>query len=313
MDCLGNSKEQTERLQQQNKLLQKQIAAINKTLADESAKRESTEKNVRLLQQRLGENLKKNEHDQQLKELKEQLEKNLQELKKVKQEFEEYRAKYKRTAYQKAVGEKYATLTTKTGLEFSNVTLTKVDAASVYFLHDKGAAKLSIPEFGDEWITRFAYDPLEAKELLEKESAAKLLAVDTLTIKADPDSIKIVSAVYGADDSWWDVKQILQNKINSGQFPIRIGGSTFGGDPIFGRVKTLVVSYSYKGQMVKQEYRDGDKFFSEQGNTSPRARRQDEETSSIPVVAQENNDPSSAFGNGPIIRSKRPFSIRSRR
>ena len=55
--------------------------------------------------------------------------------------------------------------------------------------------------------------------------------------------IEILEALYGAADTYRDVRTFIEASISGGQVDMRVGNSTLGGDPIFGFPKTLYIHY----------------------------------------------------------------------
>ena len=60
--------------------------------------------------------------------------------------------------------------------------------------------------------------------------------------------LTIISAQYGADPKWVDVKGILDSRIRNNALSTPVNNKSFGGDPVMGKQKTLRVSYSWQGQ-----------------------------------------------------------------
>ncbi len=58
----------------------------------------------------------------------------------------------------------------------------------------------------------------------------------------------IISARYGADPKWVDVKSVLDSRIQNNALSTPVNNKSFGGDPIMGKQKTLRVTYSWQGQ-----------------------------------------------------------------
>ena len=67
-----------------------------------------------------------------------------------------------------------------------------------------------------------------------------------------------MDATFGADTTWRDVKSILKSKATDGQIRTRADSGEMGGDPIFGKVKTLKVKYVANGRVVQKEWREGE-------------------------------------------------------
>lgn len=64
---------------------------------------------------------------------------------------------------------------------------------------------------------------------------------------AQEDSLSVVRAAYGAGTTQRDVTQLLQAQVRGNQLTIEVGNHTLGGDPIFGKAKTLYVRYRKSG------------------------------------------------------------------
>ncbi|GDX10872.1 hypothetical protein LBMAG57_26440 [Verrucomicrobiota bacterium] len=64
---------------------------------------------------------------------------------------------------------------------------------------------------------------------------------------AQEDSLSVVRAAYGAGTTQRDVTQLLQAQVRGNQLTIEVGNHTLGGDPIFGKPKTLYVRYRKSG------------------------------------------------------------------
>ena len=60
--------------------------------------------------------------------------------------------------------------------------------------------------------------------------------------------LTIISAQYGADPKWVDVKSMLESRIQNNALSVQAVSNNFGGDPIMGKAKTLRVTYSWQGQ-----------------------------------------------------------------
>ncbi len=60
--------------------------------------------------------------------------------------------------------------------------------------------------------------------------------------------LRIISAQYGADPKWVDVKSVLDSRIQNNVLSTPVNNKSFGGDPAMGKQKTLRVSYSWQGQ-----------------------------------------------------------------
>jgi hypothetical protein len=70
-------------------------------------------------------------------------------------------------------------------------------------------------------------------------------------------SLIIHSAVYGAEDKLNDVTQLISSKASSQSLMIQVSNEALGGDPIHGVVKTLLVVYSYNGELSSKQETEG--------------------------------------------------------
>lgn len=69
----------------------------------------------------------------------------------------------------------------------------------------------------------------------------------------------IMKATYGADSVQKDVKEMVKKKVNSGRLDFSADSGEFGGDPIFGKVKTFYIEYISQGRIVKKSFREGER------------------------------------------------------
>lgn len=67
----------------------------------------------------------------------------------------------------------------------------------------------------------------------------------------------ILSAKYGANGVFADVTTIVEDTIESGNGTVQASNSAMGGDPIFGVVKDLVVTYMYGRVVYEESIREG--------------------------------------------------------
>jgi hypothetical protein len=99
-----------------------------------------------------------------------------------------------------------------------------------------------------------------------KYSSVGLFAVIIFTagfcgsLLAQQDSVQIVQATYGAGETQMDVTEKLQTAMANGQTNIRATNSFFGKDPIFGKVKTLSVTYVQGGVQYQTTAREGEQL-----------------------------------------------------
>jgi hypothetical protein len=68
----------------------------------------------------------------------------------------------------------------------------------------------------------------------------------------------ILNATYGADSSFNDVTSFVQSKLSDGGLHFRVNSKVLGGDPIFGKVKTLNIQYSLNGHKISKSFCEGD-------------------------------------------------------
>ncbi len=68
----------------------------------------------------------------------------------------------------------------------------------------------------------------------------------------------ILSAEYGAESTWSDVKEFLRSHARNGRINISADSSTLGGDPIFGEVKTLKVKYIYNRRVYERAWQENE-------------------------------------------------------
>lgn len=90
-----------------------------------------------------------------------------------------------------------------------------------------------------------------------KPSSAPDVAADQSSVAIVPnvsEAPKIISAFYGAEDTFRDVTPYVQNAVRKGNGSLRADSSTLGGDPIFGKVKTLKVRYQFEGRIYEREF-----------------------------------------------------------
>ena len=69
--------------------------------------------------------------------------------------------------------------------------------------------------------------------------------------------LAIVRAVYGAEQTWMDVTDVVRRMVRSDSLSVQVGNHVFGRDPIFGKVKTLRLTYQYGGRRRTVEAGEG--------------------------------------------------------
>ncbi|MFN7924484.1 MAG: DUF3395 domain-containing protein [Bryobacteraceae bacterium] len=70
----------------------------------------------------------------------------------------------------------------------------------------------------------------------------------TWTPVSQSGGLRIVSARYGAQNKFNDVRSRLESLIRDGRLQTAVNNQTMGGDPIMGKKKTLELQYEYQGQ-----------------------------------------------------------------
>jgi len=75
-----------------------------------------------------------------------------------------------------------------------------------------------------------------------------------------PSEIQVLHATYGTDSVQIDVTEKVQSLVKSGQTNVRIGNHLFGKDPVFGKTKTLSVTFSSNGAYYRAEMREGEQL-----------------------------------------------------
>lgn len=60
-------------------------------------------------------------------------------------------------------------------------------------------------------------------------------------------SLSIIAAVYGANETWNDVKNLVIQQARGDRISMHVTNDSLGGDPIYGLVKTLKVTYTVGG------------------------------------------------------------------
>ena len=65
--------------------------------------------------------------------------------------------------------------------------------------------------------------------------------------------LKILSATYGLDGAWKDVKAVIEGKVLDNTLAIQIENHGLGGDPALGKPKKLIMEYQLGSQRLKKE------------------------------------------------------------
>jgi hypothetical protein len=72
--------------------------------------------------------------------------------------------------------------------------------------------------------------------------------------------IQILQATYGADSAQMDVTEKVQSLVQSGQTNVRVGNHLFGKDPVYGKVKTLSITFVQGGVQYQTTVREGEQL-----------------------------------------------------
>ncbi|MES2475785.1 MAG: hypothetical protein V4640_08390 [Verrucomicrobiota bacterium] len=88
------------------------------------------------------------------------------------EEFSKYRADYRLTSRNKAVGEEIGTLTLRDGRKYLESAITKVTDVGLEIRHQHGFARIQAPDLGKEWQERFQWDDEERRSRLKEEELA---------------------------------------------------------------------------------------------------------------------------------------------
>ncbi len=67
----------------------------------------------------------------------------------------------------------------------------------------------------------------------------------------------IISATYGADNVWRDVKGLVRSKVQNGRLAFSAGSGELGGDPVFGKSKEFRIKFMYRGKIQELKFREG--------------------------------------------------------
>lgn len=71
-------------------------------------------------------------------------------------------------------------------------------------------------------------------------------------------NLMIISATYGGGETVKDVKDILENHQNFNHIELRIDNYTMDGDPCFGVIKELTLTYSLHGEINTIKVKEGE-------------------------------------------------------
>ena len=96
----------------------------------------------------------------------------------------------------------------------------------------------------------------ERRQAREDREAAK--AANDLWKKVHKaHDFQVIKATYGADHTHRNVTDIVRRKVENGRLNFRADSGELGGDPIFGKVKTFIISYVRGGAQFTRKYREG--------------------------------------------------------
>jgi len=85
-----------------------------------------------------------------------------------------------------------------------------------------------------------------------------ILAVQCGSADADNlSSLTVISSTFGAGSVQRDVSELVRAKIKSDCLNFSANSGDLGGDPVFGKVKTLQIKYSFKGHVYDQSFSEG--------------------------------------------------------
>ncbi len=88
----------------------------------------------------------------------------------------------------------------------------------------------------------------EIKEIEQNCVPSSLPERPTANVSAEKPALTILSAVYGAAQSWKDVASVLSTKIENGRLLVPVTNGELGPDPLPDVKKRLEVVYSHGGQ-----------------------------------------------------------------
>lgn len=143
-------------------------------------------------EKRHNELLKRNEELQkEADEAKTHFEKLQDDAAKVRQELEDYMAKYKLGYRAKLKGQSLPTLQTTDAASYQSVVLREVTPTEVAFSHSAGAARVPLDKLTPDLQRKFLYDPVEVRRQEEAQAAAAtategLEEIDGEVIQKDP-------------------------------------------------------------------------------------------------------------------------------
>lgn len=84
--------------------------------------------------------------------------------------FANYRERYRRTTWERAVGERIATLKIKGGQDFRDVVITRVTPVGLEIRHEHGNARIQAPDLDEKLQDRFQWNEEERRDRLKDEA-----------------------------------------------------------------------------------------------------------------------------------------------
>ena len=113
--------------------------------------------------------------------------------------------------------------------------------------------------------------------------AAALMALFSATA-AFADQLTILKAVYAGGDVQRDVTPLLAKNVKDGQLLFQVGNQVLGGDPFFGKVKTLTVVYRNESGDFTITVREGARLILPNSQAIPVAPSSQTAVTSAPVI-----------------------------
>lgn len=101
------------------------------------------------------------------------------------------------------------------------------------------------------------------------------------------DTLKVLSATYGAEDTRKDVTSIVASKITDGRLEFSVSNGELGGDPIFGKAKELRLKVQINGQEQEIICREGERVSIPTRSTPTDSRKHDNGTGTPPLENQD--------------------------
>ncbi|MBC7980072.1 MAG: hypothetical protein H7Y36_05870 [Armatimonadetes bacterium] len=89
---------------------------------------------------------------------------------KTKSSFDDYRAKYRKVSWRKAIGEKCDRLYLKTGRQYDRVIITHVTPFGLDISHLHGNARIDFRNLGSDYQNRFQWDEEECQKTVGREN-----------------------------------------------------------------------------------------------------------------------------------------------